>query len=71
VAEIGHFAIKKVPSNMVKETFLENFLNIFHLLWKKKFMKLPKFFGGFGQLFRFLFLKSKIRLEVREASIKL
>jgi len=68
VAEIGHFAIKKGPKQHGAGNFLENFLKHCHHLWKKKVMKLPNFFG---QLFRFLFLKSNIRLEVKEASIKL
>jgi hypothetical protein len=39
VAEIRHFAKKKVPSNMVKGTFWKNSKKICHNLRKKRVMK--------------------------------
>jgi hypothetical protein len=50
VAEIGHFAIKKGPKQHGEENFLENFLKNCHLLWKKKVMRILKFYTCLSDL---------------------
>jgi hypothetical protein len=49
---------EKVPSNMVKGTFWNNFKKNCHIL-REKVMKLPRFLKDFGQISGFLLLKSE------------
>ncbi len=54
VVKFCHFAIRIVPSNMVKGTFQKKSKKNHHIL-RKKVMKSPRFFWGFGQISIFIF----------------